>query len=70
MRSDSWLVRSRRLSWFITIKSPLLQVCENMKKIRLKHVLEALQRNQYQIEVEPEIAYRAKRALDEMLRYV
>jgi quinolinate synthase len=45
-------------------------VCKDMKKIRLKHVLEALQNDQYQIEVEPEIASRAKRALDEMLRYV
>jgi len=53
---------------FYSLGAP--KVCENMKKIRLEHVLEALQRNQYQIEVEPEIASRAKRALDEMLRYV
>lgn len=46
------------------------KVCENMKKIRLNHVLAALQNDQYQIEVNPEIARKAKRALDEMLRYI
>jgi len=53
---------------FYSLGAP--KVCENMKKIRLKHVLAALENDQYQVEVEPEIARRAKRALDEMLRYV
>jgi len=53
---------------FYSLGTP--KVCENMKKIRLKHVLEALKKDQYQIQVDPSIAFRAQKALDEMLRYV
>ncbi|TKJ42620.1 quinolinate synthase [candidate division TA06 bacterium B3_TA06] len=53
---------------FYSLGAP--KVCENMKKIRLKHVLEALKKDQYQIQVDPSIAFRAQKALDEMLRYV
>jgi quinolinate synthase len=53
---------------FYSLGAP--KVCENMKKIRLSHVLAALQKDQYQMEVDPEIARKAKRALDEMLKYV
>lgn len=53
---------------FYSLGAP--KVCENMKKIRLKHVLDALRNDQYQIQIDSQIASRAKRALDEMLRYV
>ncbi|MBD3285654.1 quinolinate synthase NadA, partial [candidate division WOR-3 bacterium] len=46
------------------------KICENMKKIRLRHVLNALRNDQYRVEVDSEIARRAKHALDEMLHYV
>ncbi len=53
---------------FYSLGAP--KVCENMKKIRLEHVLASLEKNQYVVEVSPEIASKAKHALDEMLRYI
>jgi len=47
-----------------------LPVCPNMKKTRLKDVLLSLQNRQHRIIVEEDIAKRAKKALDEMLKYV
>jgi quinolinate synthase len=42
--------------------------CFNMKRIKLPDVLDALKYDQHQIEVDPDIAKRARTALDEMLR--
>lgn len=53
---------------FYSLGAP--KVCENMKKIRLEHVLASLEKNQYEVEVSSEIALRARNALDDMLRYV
>ncbi|MBN2380817.1 quinolinate synthase NadA [candidate division WOR-3 bacterium] len=53
---------------FYSLGSP--KICENMKKIRLEHVLDSLRMDQYKVTVEPDVAARAKKALNEMLRYV
>lgn len=53
---------------FYSLGAP--KVCPNMKKITLKHVLEALVKNQYETEVPEEIASKAKHALDRMLNFV
>ncbi|MBS3742411.1 MAG: quinolinate synthase NadA, partial [Candidatus Cloacimonetes bacterium] len=45
------------------------RICQNMKKITLESVLEALQNGQYQIEVPEKTANSAKVALDKMLDY-
>lgn len=45
------------------------RICQNMKKITLESVLEALQNGQYQIEVPEKTAKSAKVALDKMLDY-
>jgi quinolinate synthase len=42
--------------------------CFNMKRINLEDVRDALKYDQHQIEVDPEISKKAKKALDEMLR--
>lgn len=42
--------------------------CYNMKKIQLQDVFNALDKEQYKIEVDPEIAKEARIALDEMMR--
>jgi quinolinate synthase len=42
--------------------------CFNMKRINLEDVRDALKYDQHQIEVDPEIASKAKEALDEMMR--
>lgn len=52
---------------FYSLGAP--KVCENMKKIRLDHVLASLQKEQYRVDVPREIAVKARRALDEMLKY-
>lgn len=53
---------------FYSLGSP--KVCENMKKIRLQHVLASLAYDQYLVEVDPDIAFRAKHSLNEMLRFI
>jgi quinolinate synthase len=53
---------------FYSLGSP--KICPNMKKIQLIHVLQALQRDQYQVQVDAKIARRARKALDEMLNYI
>lgn len=42
-------------------------VCENMKRITLQHLLEALEKNQHVVTVPEDIRRRAKAALDRML---
>ncbi len=42
--------------------------CYNMKKIQLQDVFDALDKEQHVIEVDPEIAKKARVALDEMMR--
>jgi quinolinate synthase len=41
-----------------------------MKRTSLRDILLALEEERYQIEIKPEIAERAVRSLDEMLKYV
>lgn len=53
---------------FYSLGAP--KVCENMKKIRLQHVLTSLEKEQYKVEVDSDIASRAKQSLDEMLKYL
>jgi quinolinate synthase len=45
-------------------------VCPNMKKTTLESVVSALEMGRYRVTVDPEIAARAKRALDRMLEIV
>jgi len=44
------------------------RICSNMKRTTLRDVLDALREGKYEIEIEPEVAGRAGRALREMLR--
>lgn len=44
--------------------------CVNMKKTKLKNVLQALEEETYQIEVPTDIAVKAKASLDRMLEYL
>jgi quinolinate synthase len=46
------------------------KICSNMKRTSLRDVYEALKYDRYEINIDPAIAKRAKKALDEMLRYV
>lgn len=46
------------------------KICSNMKRTSLKDVLDALQKQQYRIEVDQGIADSARKALTEMLRYI
>lgn len=45
------------------------KICSNMKRTSLRDVYDALNEEKYEIKVLPEIAERAVRALDEMLKY-
>jgi quinolinate synthase len=42
-------------------------VCPNMKMIRLEHVLEALEKNQYEIRIDPAVIDRARVPIERML---
>jgi quinolinate synthase len=46
------------------------KICSNMKRTSLRDIYEALKYDRYEINIDPAIAKRAKKALDEMLRYV
>jgi quinolinate synthase len=46
------------------------KICVNMKRTSLRDVYESLRDEKYEIHVEPGIAKRAVKALDEMLKYV
>ncbi len=46
------------------------KICSNMKRTALDDVLVALQKKQYQIDVDERIAVPARKALAEMLRYI
>lgn len=45
------------------------KICSNMKRTSLRDVYEALAKDQYQIEIPGEVAAKAVKALNEMLRY-
>ena len=53
---------------FYSASSALM--CPNMKKTTLNSVLSALEMDRYLVSVEPELAVKAKRALDRMLEIV
>jgi quinolinate synthase len=42
-------------------------LCPHMKKITLDKILNSLKKRQFEVEVDPEIARRASRAVDRML---
>lgn len=46
------------------------KICVNMKRTSLRDVYDSLNEEKYEIHVEPEIAQRAVKALNEMLRYI
>jgi quinolinate synthase len=46
------------------------KICSNMKRTSLKDIFLALDEERYEINIKPEIAKRAVRSLDEMLKYV
>jgi quinolinate synthase len=46
------------------------KICSNMKRTSLKDIHAALDREQYEIHVDPLISKRAVKALDEMLKYI
>lgn len=46
------------------------KICSNMKRTSLQDILKALEQERYEITIEPDIAERAKKALDKMLKYV
>lgn len=46
------------------------KICSNMKRTSLKDILESLKNDRYEITIDPTIAQRAKKALDQMLKYV
>jgi quinolinate synthase len=45
------------------------RICSNMKRTSLQDVYDSLKEEKYEIEIDPEIARRAKKALEEMLQY-
>ncbi len=51
---------------FIPVKD--LAFCSNMKKINLHKVLKALEEMKYRVEVPPEISWRARGAIEKMIR--
>ncbi len=46
------------------------KICSNMKRTSLRDVYLALEKERYEINVQPDIAQRAVKALDQMLKYV
>jgi quinolinate synthase len=46
------------------------KICSNMKRTSLRDIYEALRHDRYEIRIEPDIAKRAVKALDQMLKYV
>jgi quinolinate synthase len=46
------------------------KICSNMKRTSLSDIYKALEQERYEITIEPDIAERARKALDKMLKYV
>jgi quinolinate synthase len=46
------------------------KICSNMKRTSLRDVYDSLKEEKYEIAIDPEIAGRAKKSLDAMLKYV
>jgi quinolinate synthase len=46
------------------------RICSNMKRTSLRDVYDSLKEEKYEIEIDPEIARRANKALEGMLKYV
>ncbi|NIM18619.1 MAG: quinolinate synthase NadA [Candidatus Aminicenantes bacterium] len=46
------------------------KICSNMKRTSLRDVYDSLKEEKYEIEIDPEIARRANKALEGMLKYV
>jgi len=57
----------------VSVKNPNVEfvrpcnLCPHMKRITLKNILSALQNMEHEVHVDPEVAIRAKRAIDRML---
>ena len=54
----------------VFFQAPPGGTCIQMKKITLQHVLEALEKEQFKVTVPEDIRFKAKNALDRMLKVV